>query len=55
MKLPQTIEGIQREGRTDRLVSGGVNPAWLGDVWDVVKGGVKKVSCALCRSQGCCS
>lgn len=55
MKLPQAIEGIHREGRTDCLVSAGVEPAFLGDVWNKVKEIgrkvipiVKPVACAAC-------
>lgn len=51
MKLPQTIEGIQREGRTDCLVAAGVEPAFLGG-WikkiPGVGGLVKKGACAAC-------
>jgi len=57
MKLPQPIEGIHREGRTDCLVSAGIEPAFLGSVWKKVKeiGGkvlpvIKPVACALCPS-----
>ena len=32
MKLPQDIQGIHREGRTDCLMSTGVEPLWFRNV-----------------------
>ncbi len=41
MKLPQNIEGIYREGRTDAFTSAGVEAAGL---WGRLKRGVRKVA-----------
>ena len=49
MKLPQIIEGIHREGRTDSLVSAGVEPAFLGKLWKKIKQPARSAACVACN------
>lgn len=38
MKLPQNINKVYRQGRTDALATSGISPSgWWSDKWDVVK------------------
>jgi hypothetical protein len=37
VKLPQDIEGIYREGRTDSLTCSGVEPLWMKSIWRKTK------------------
>lgn len=48
MKLPQPLEGIHRSGRIDMVRPAGVDPAFLGGVWNWVKKNWKKVGCPAC-------
>ena len=50
MKLPQQIEGIYREGRSDSFSSVGVEPALFGKIWNVIKKPGKAIACKLCKA-----
>ena len=49
MKLPQNLQGIQREGRSDSFQSHGVEPAFLGGVKDWIKKKSKSAACWACK------